>query len=105
MLYRLARAVSVHEAVLAEVWGNESCVVFTSVPPQEVPRGDPDDPMRTAMRQMRGGFHELDRRLIAKRLRDGRNAKAENSGHATGSPPYGWRVDTRSPANPHGALV
>jgi DNA invertase Pin-like site-specific DNA recombinase len=57
------------------------------------------------MRLMRGVFHELDRRLIAKRLRDGRNAKAANGGHATGSPPYGWRVDKPNPANPHGALV
>lgn len=104
-LDRLARAVSVQEAVLAEVWGKESCAVFTSVPPQEVPRDDPDDPMRTAMRQMRGVFHELDRRLIAKRLRDGRNAKAANGGHATGSPPYGWRVDKPNADNPHGALV
>jgi DNA invertase Pin-like site-specific DNA recombinase len=104
-LDRLARAVSVQEAVLAEVWGSKSSTVFTSVPPQEVPRDDPDDPMRTAMRQMRGVFHELDRRLIAKRLRDGRNAKAANGGHATGSPPYGWRVDKPSPANPNGALV
>ena len=104
-LDRLARAVSVQEAVLAEVWGKESCAVFSSVPPQEVPRDDPDDPMRTAMRQMRGVFHELDRRLIAKRLRDGRNAKAANGGHATGSPPYGWRVDKPNPENPHGALV
>jgi DNA invertase Pin-like site-specific DNA recombinase len=104
-LDRLAPAVSVQEAVLAEVWGSKSCAVFTSVPPQEVPRDDPDDPMRTAMRQMRGVFHELDRRLIAKRLRDGRNAKAANGGHATGSPPYGWRVDKPSPANPNGALV
>ncbi|GFG67913.1 hypothetical protein MKUB_54030 [Mycobacterium kubicae] len=104
-LDRLARAVSVQEAVLAEVWGSESCAVFTSVPPQEVSRDDPDDPMRTAMRQMRGVFHELDRRLIAKRLRDGRNAKAANGGHATGSPPYGWRVDKPNPENPHGALV
>jgi DNA invertase Pin-like site-specific DNA recombinase len=79
-LDRLARAVNVQEAVLAEVWGSESCAVFTSVPPQEVARDDPDDPMRTAMRQMRGVFHELDRRLIAKRLRDGRNAKAAKAG-------------------------
>jgi len=104
-LDRLARAVSVQEAVLAEVWGTKSRAVFTSVPPQEVPRDDPDDPMRTAMRQMRGVFYELDRRLIAKRLRDGRNAKAAKGGHPTGSPPYGWRVDKPNQSNPHGALV
>ena len=63
-LDRLARAVGVQEAVLAEVWGKNG-VVYTSTPPAEVPRDDPDDPMRTAMRQMRGMFHELDRRLIA----------------------------------------
>ena len=61
--------------------------------------------MRTAMRQMRGVFHELDRRLIAKRLRDGRNAKAAKGGHATGSPPYGWQVDKPNADNPRGALV
>lgn len=104
-LDRLARAVSVQEAVLAEVWGNQGALVFTSVPPAEVPRDDPDDPMRTAMRQMRGVFHELDRRLIAKRLRDGRKVKAANGGHVNGPAPYGWRTDEPSDANPHGALV
>jgi DNA invertase Pin-like site-specific DNA recombinase len=97
--------VGVQEAVLAEVWANDSGAVFTSVPPQEVLRDDPDDPMRTAMREMAGVFHGRDRGLIAKRLRDGRKAKAANGGHATGSPPYGWRVDKPNPANPHGALV
>src|ERR1700739_1435730 len=42
-LDRLVRAVSVQEAVLAEVWASDKGTVFTSVPPQEVPRDDPDD--------------------------------------------------------------
>jgi DNA invertase Pin-like site-specific DNA recombinase len=104
-LDRLARAVTVQEAVLAEVWDHRGTAVFTSVPPQEVLRDDPDDPYRTAMRQMRGVFAELDRRLIVKRLRDGRKAKADNGGHVDGPAPYGWRVDEPNPANPHGALV
>lgn len=103
-LDRLARAVGVQEAVLAEVWG-KNAVVYTSTPPAEVPRDDPDDPMRTAMRQMRGVFHELDRRLIAKRLRNGRKTKASNGGHVNGPAPYGWRTSTRTDTNPHGALV
>lgn len=103
-LDRLARAVSVQEAVLAEVWANDGTAVFTSIPPQEVPRDDPDDPMRTAMRQMSGVWHELNRRLIVKQLRDGRNTKAAKGGHATGSPPYGWRTD-KDNETPNGALV
>ena len=104
-LDRLARAVTVQEAVLGEVWAHKGTAVFTSVPPAEVLRDDPDDPYRTAMRQMRGVFAELDRRLIVKRLRDGRQAKAANGGHIDGPAPYGWRVDEPHLANPHGKLV
>jgi len=104
-LDRLARSISVQEAVLSAVWRNKGAAVFTSVPPQEVPRDDPDDPMRTAMRQMRGVFDELERRLIAKRLRDGRKAKAAKGGHVNGPAPYGWRTEKKHADNPHGALV
>lgn len=104
-LDRLARSVTVQEALLARVWMVPAAVVFTSLPPQEVARDDPDDPMRTAMREMAGVFAGLERRMIAKRLRDGRRAKAAAGGHATGSPPYGWKSAKRSPSNPNGALV
>jgi DNA invertase Pin-like site-specific DNA recombinase len=104
-LDRLARSISVQEAVLSAVWRNKGAAVFTSVPPQEVPRDDPDDPMRTAMRQMRGVFDELERRLIAKRLRDGRKAHAAQGGHVNGPAPYGWRTEKKHADNPAGALV
>lgn len=104
-LDRLARSVTVQEALLARVWMVPAAVVFTSLPPREVARDDPDDPMRTAMREMAGVFAGLERRMIAKRLRDGRRAKAAAGGHATGSPPYGWKSAKRSPSNPNGALV
>lgn len=104
-LDRLARAVTVQEALLAEVWCNDDAAVFTASPPTEVPRDDPDDPMRTAMREMAGVFAGLERRLIAKRLRDGRRAKAAAGGHATGSVPFGWQAEKRSASNPNGALV
>lgn len=104
-LDRLARAVSVQEPVLAEVWANAGASVYTSVPPQEVARDDPDDPMRTAMREMAGVFAGLERRLIVKRLRDGRKAKAARGGHVDGPAPYGWRTDRSNPDNPHGKLV
>ncbi|MFC9790863.1 recombinase family protein [Rhodococcus sp. NPDC127528] len=104
-LDRLARAVTVQEAVLAEVWRKSDASVYTSVPAQEVQRDDPDDPMRTAMREMAAVFAGLERRMTAKRLRDGRRAKADQGGHANGRAPYGWRSAPRTATNPHGALV
>ncbi|MBF9319830.1 recombinase family protein [Mycobacteroides chelonae] len=104
-LDRFAREVTVQEALLARVWLVSHAAVFVSNPPSEVMRDDPDDPMRTAMRQMMGVFTGLERRIIAKRLRDGRRAKAAAGGHATGATPYGWKSAKRSPNNPNGALV
>lgn len=43
-------------------------------------------------------FTQLDRALIAKRLRDGRRAKAAKGGKASGSYPYGWSKDGEVPA-------
>lgn len=101
-LDRLARAVTVQEAILAEVW-RWNGVMYTAT--GEVPKDDPDDPMRTAMREMMAVFSGLERRMIAKRMRDGRRAKAARGGHAEGSIPFGWRTDPDNPSNPHGALA
>ncbi len=90
-LDRLAREVTVQEAILAEVWRRADARVF-SVTTGEVLRDDPDDPMRTAMRQMMGVFAGLDRRMVVKRLRDGRKAKAARGGHAVGPAPYGYKA-------------
>jgi DNA invertase Pin-like site-specific DNA recombinase len=87
-LDRLAREVTVQEALLADVWRRPQTHVFTVH--GEVLRDDPDDPMRTAMRQMVGVFAGLERRMIVKRMRDGRKAKAARGGHSVGPAPYGW---------------
>lgn len=87
-LDRLAREVTVQEAVLAQVWMIPGASVYTFH--GEVQRDDPDDPMRTAMRQMAGVFAGLERRMIVKRMRDGRRTKAAKGGHAVGPSPYGW---------------
>ena len=71
----------VQEAVLAVVRSRKDGGVYTSVPPAEVDRDDPDGPMRTAMREMRGVWNGLERQVVAKRLRDGRKTKAANGGH------------------------
>jgi DNA invertase Pin-like site-specific DNA recombinase len=90
-LGRISRLLTDQEAALAIVW-RYGGRVFTAES-GEVLADDPDDPMRTAMRQMAGVFFQLDRSMIVKRLRDGRRLKAERGGYAYGRPPYGWRAD------------
>ena len=87
-LDRLARALTVQEAALAFIW-RSGAEVFTADSGQ-VLRDDPDDPMRTALRQVVGVFAELDRRMVVKRLRDGRAAKSATGRKAVGSYAYGY---------------
>lgn len=95
-LTRLSRSLTTQEALLAAIWSRGG-VVFTS-DGFEVPEDDPEDPMRTAMRQMAGVFAQLDRAMIAKRLRDGRKAKARRLAeagkkYAWSHAPYGYVKD------------
>lgn len=87
-LDRLARALTTQEAILAECWKHGAQVHAADM--GRVPKGDPDDPMRTAMRQMAGVFAELDPAVTVKRLRDGRKAKAAKGGRPSGSYPFGF---------------
>jgi len=87
-LDRLARQLTTQEVILAESWklGREVHAADTG----KVHKDDPDDPMRTAMRQMAGVFAELDRAMTVKRLRDGRRAKAAKGGKSVGRYGYGY---------------
>jgi DNA invertase Pin-like site-specific DNA recombinase len=93
-LDRLARSLTVQEAALAHVWRSGGRVF--SVDAGEVLADDPDDPMRTAMRQMVGVFGQLERGMIAARLRAGRRLKGEQGGYAAGAPPFGMRARERA---------
>ncbi len=89
-LDRLARKLTVQEAVLAKVWDLGGSVFTVDL--GEVPRDDPDDPVKTALRQMIGVFAQLERGMISARLRAGRQLKAERGGYAGyGAPRYGQR--------------
>lgn len=92
-LDRLARNLTVQEGTLAKVWALGGAVFSADL--GEVPRDDPDDPMRTALRQVVGVFAQLERGMIRARLRAGRRAKAERGGYAYGAPPFGWRAEGR----------
>ena len=93
-LDRLARTLHYQEAILGQVWALGARMY--TVEDGEVLEDDPDDPMRTAMRQMRGVFSQLERAMIRKRMRDGRRLKAEKGGYAGfGSPSLGYRAEGR----------
>jgi DNA invertase Pin-like site-specific DNA recombinase len=89
-LDRLARSLTTQEAVLGVAWKNGAQVA--SVEQGIIPRDDPPDPMRTAMRQMAGVFAELERRMIVARTTSGRRAKAALGYHMHGPAPYGYRI-------------
>jgi DNA invertase Pin-like site-specific DNA recombinase len=94
---RLSRLLTTQEALLASIWASGGRV-FTS-DGAEVAQDDPDDPMRTAMRQMSGVFAQLERSMISKRLRDGRKAKARVT------PGYAWTFAPAGFEKVDGALV
>ncbi|MFB7244669.1 recombinase family protein [Streptomyces populi] len=93
-LDRLARELTVQEAVLSYVWALGGRA-FTADHGEHL-EDDETDPMRTAMRQMRGVFAQLDRGLIRKRLREGRETKGEQGGYAYGAPRYGQRSEDKT---------
>lgn len=88
-LDRLARDMATQEAALGHVWKNGG-VIF-EVDGGEIKQDDQDQPMRTAMRKMAAVFAELERGMIAKRMRDGRAAKKAAGSHWTGPYAYGTR--------------
>jgi DNA invertase Pin-like site-specific DNA recombinase len=106
-LDRLARELHVQEAALARAW-EAGGRVFEAVE-GEVPRDDPDDPYRRFVRQVMGAAAELERGMIAARLRTGRRRKRERGGYAGGpTVPFGQRVegegtDARLAPDPQGA--
>lgn len=91
-LDRLSRKLTVQEAVLERIWSQPGAVVIEYDYDREVPRDDPDDPMRAFMRQVVGAVKELDRAMVAKRLRDGRRSKARKGQHPSGPAAYGWQT-------------
>jgi DNA invertase Pin-like site-specific DNA recombinase len=91
-LDRLARSLTIQEAVLALVW-KAGGRVFTA-DGGEVLQDDPEDPGRTAIRQMLGVFAQLERAMITKRMRSGRRLKRQNGGYAGGGPALGFKAES-----------
>ena len=87
---RLARSLTVQEAALQQVWAAGGRVF--SLDQGEVLADDPDDPIRTFVRQILGSVSQLEAGMIARRLRRGRQFKADQGGYAHGAPPFGYRA-------------
>ncbi len=92
-LDRLARLLTVQEGTLAAFWAAEGRVF--EVIGGEILRDDPDDPMRTAIRQVMGVFAQLERATLVARMAAGRRLKADRGGYAGGAPAYGWVAQDR----------
>ena len=91
-LDRLARSLTLQEASLQQVWASGGDV-FT-VDTGAVMADDPDDPVRTFVRQILGAVSQLEAGMIARRLRRGREHKAAQGGYAHGAPPYGFVAES-----------
>lgn len=79
---RIARTLTTAEGIYAAVWARDCAVHLADT--GLVQKDDPNDPMRTALRQVAGVFAELDRGMVAKRLADGRRAKRAAGGYGGG---------------------
>jgi len=90
-LDRLARSMTVQEAALQQAW-SAGGVVFT-VEGVEILADDPDDPVRTFVRQVLGAVSQLEAGMIARRLRRGRLHKVAQGGYGHGAPPFGYRAE------------
>jgi DNA invertase Pin-like site-specific DNA recombinase len=94
-LDRLARKMTEQEGILAEVW-HAGGHVFSLGEGGEILEDDPDDPMRTAIRQMRGVFAQLERGLIRQRMAKGRREKRAQGGYVAGSPRFGMKAHDKA---------
>lgn len=94
-LDRLARNITGQEAALGLAWDTGAVVYCERDLRGEVPREDPEDPYRTAMREMRGVFGRLERAVAIARMRTGRRAKLERDRWGGGLVPYGFRVEDK----------
>jgi DNA invertase Pin-like site-specific DNA recombinase len=93
-LDRVARQLTQQEAILSVIWAH-GARAFTADRGEHLP-DDEDDPMRTFVRQVMGAAAQLERGLIAKRLRTGRRTKAAAGGYAYGAPAYGQRAEEKT---------
>ena len=90
-LDRLGRNLTTREAALALAW--DACARIYSVDEGEIVEMIPRIRCALAFVRCVAWMHQLDRALISKRLRAGRQAKADKGGYVGGTVPYGFRLE------------
>jgi DNA invertase Pin-like site-specific DNA recombinase len=95
-LDRLARTLTVQEALLNRAWsvGAEVHAANFGV----ILEDDPDDPMRTFIRQVMGAVAQLDRSMLTARMMAGRRKKKAEGGKGEGAYPFGYTKEGPDPA-------
>ena len=87
-LDRLARDLAVQLQIIA-LLANKGITLINSMTGQDVT--NPSDPMSKAMIQVQGTFAELDKNLLVRKLKKGRQTKREHNGYCEGRKPFGYR--------------
>ncbi len=86
-LDRLARDLSIQLQIIAML-ANKGITLINAMTGQDVT--NPSDPMTKSMIQIMGSFAELDKNLLVRKLKKGRQAKKEKTGSCEGRKPYGY---------------
>jgi len=86
-LDRLARDLSVQLQIIA-LLANKGITLINAMTGQNCT--SPTDPMSLAMIQVQGAFAQLDKNLLVRKLKKGRQAKKEKTGSCEGRKPYGF---------------
>ena len=86
-LDRLARDLSIQLQIIA-LLANKGITLINAMTGQDVT--SPSDAMTKAMIQIQGTFAELDKNLLIRKLKKGRQAKKEKTGKCEGRKPYGF---------------
>jgi DNA invertase Pin-like site-specific DNA recombinase len=86
-LDRLARDLSVQLQIIA-LLANKGITLINAMTGQDVT--NPSDPMTLAMIQVQGAFAQLDKNLLVRKLKKGREAKYGQPGWSEGRKPFGY---------------
>lgn len=87
-LDRLARDILVQSSLLAKL-ASEGLTLISATTGENVTASMEEDPMRRALVQIQGVFAELDRRLLVRKLRKGREIVKARKGRCEGDKPFG----------------
>ena len=86
-LDRLARDLAVQLQIIA-LLASKKITLINAMTGQDVTA--PSDPMSRAMIQIQGSFAELDKSLLVRKLKKGRQAKRSKDGYCEGRKPFGF---------------